>query len=60
MERVGKENKYICVESYRNEEEKQSYILTITCESFVHKSGYGGSKIRNILVTTHLYILNKA
>ena len=27
MERVGKENKYICVESYRNEEEKQIFYI---------------------------------
>ena len=35
MERVGKENKYICVESYRNEEEKTNLLYwQVTCESF--------------------------
>ena len=36
MERVGKKNKYLCVESYRNEEEKKPtcYIGKVTCEVF--------------------------
>ena len=35
MERVGKEKKYICVESYRNEEEKANLLYwQVTCESF--------------------------
>ena len=35
MERVGKKNKYICVESYRNEEEKTNLLYwQVTCESF--------------------------
>ena len=35
MERVGKEHKYICVESYRNEEEKANLLYwQVTCESF--------------------------
>ena len=35
MERVGKGNKYICVESYRNEEEKTNLLYwQVTCESF--------------------------
>jgi SAM-dependent methyltransferase len=35
MERVGKQNKYICVESYRNEEEKANLLYwQVTCEAF--------------------------
>ncbi len=35
MERVGKNNKYICVESYRNEEEKVNLLYwQVTCEMF--------------------------
>ena len=35
MERVGKKHKYICVESYRNEEEKANLLYwQVTCESF--------------------------
>ena len=35
IERVGKEHKYICVESYRNEEEKVNLLYwQLTCESF--------------------------
>lgn len=35
MERVGKSNKYICVESYRNEIEKTNLLYwQVTCESF--------------------------
>jgi len=35
MERVGKQNKYLCVESYRNEEEKANLLYwQVTCESF--------------------------
>ena len=35
MERVGKKNKYICVESYRNEEEKVNLLYwQLTCEMF--------------------------
>lgn len=35
IERVGKKNKYICVESYRNEEEKANLLYwQITCEAF--------------------------
>lgn len=35
IERVGKKNKYICVESYRNEEEKANMLYwQLTCESF--------------------------
>jgi len=36
IERVGKENKYICVESYRNEVEKVNLLYwQVTCESFL-------------------------
>ena len=52
IERVGKENKYICVESYRNEEEKANLLYwQVTCESFFtqeewewifKKTGYKG------------------
>lgn len=35
MERVGKNNKYICVESYRNEIEKANLLYwQVTCEAF--------------------------
>ena len=35
LERVGKDNKYICVESYRTEEEKANLLYwQVTCESF--------------------------
>ncbi len=35
MERVGKSNKYLCVESYRNEEEKANLLYwQVTCEAF--------------------------
>lgn len=35
IERVGKKNKYLCVESYRNEEEKANLLYwQVTCESF--------------------------
>ena len=38
MERVGKSNKYICVESYRNEEEKANLLYwQVTCESFYNQ-----------------------
>jgi len=35
MERVGKKNKYLCVESYRNEQEKGNLLYwQVTCEAF--------------------------
>jgi len=35
MERVSKKNKYLCVESYRNEVEKTNLLYwQVTCESF--------------------------
>lgn len=35
MERVGKNNKYICVEAYRNEVEKMNLLYwQVTCEAF--------------------------
>jgi SAM-dependent methyltransferase len=35
IERVGKQNKYICVESYRTEEEKANLMYwQVTCEAF--------------------------
>lgn len=35
FERVGKKNRYICVESYRNEEEKANLLYwQLTCEAF--------------------------
>jgi protein-L-isoaspartate(D-aspartate) O-methyltransferase len=35
IERVGRRNKYICVESYRNEEEKANLLYwQLTCEMF--------------------------
>ena len=35
MERVGNSNKYLCVESYRNEQEKENLLYwQVTCEAF--------------------------
>lgn len=35
MQRVGRNNRYICVESYRNEEEKANLLYwQVTCEAF--------------------------
>ena len=35
MERVGKKNKYLCVESYKNEEQKANLLYwQVTCEAF--------------------------
>jgi len=35
IERVGRKNKYICVESYRNEVEKVNLLYwQVTCEMF--------------------------
>lgn len=52
IERVGKKNKYICVESYRTEEEKANLLYwQVTCEAFCtpeewewwfKKTGYTG------------------
>ena len=52
IQRVGKKNKYICVESYRNEKEKANLLYwQVTCEGFYtpdewtwwfNQSGYDG------------------
>ena len=52
MQRVGKKNKYLCVESFRNEEEKANLLYwQVTCEAFhdpdswkwwFDKTGYDG------------------
>lgn len=52
MERVGKEHKYLCLESYRNEKEKVNLMYwQLTCEAFYtpeewkwwfEKAGYSG------------------
>lgn len=52
IERVGRKHKYICVESYRNEEEKANLLYwQVTCEAFntpeewqwwFDQSGYSG------------------
>jgi protein-L-isoaspartate(D-aspartate) O-methyltransferase len=52
IQRVGRKNRYICVESYRNEEEKVNLLYwQLTCESFYtpeewqwwfEKTGYTG------------------
>ena len=52
LERVGKTNKYICMESYRNEAEKTNLLYwQVTCEAFFtpnewlwwfRKTGYKG------------------
>lgn len=41
MERVGKQAKWCCVESYRNEKEKANLLYwQLTCESFFRPSGW--------------------
>ena len=41
IERVGKYNKYICVESYRNEIEKANLLYwQVTCEAFNSPKGW--------------------
>jgi len=41
MERVGKSNKYLCVESYRNEEEKANLLYwQVSCEAFNNVKGW--------------------
>jgi len=41
IERVGRKNKYICVESWRNEEEKANLLYwQFTCESFHTPAGW--------------------
>ena len=41
MERVGKQNKYLCVESYRNEREKANLLYwQVTCEAFNSPQGW--------------------
>tara|TARA_A100001388_G_scaffold275689_1_gene261694 strand:- start:578 stop:1249 length:672 start_codon:yes stop_codon:yes gene_type:complete len=41
MERVGKNDKYLCVESFRNEEEKANLLYwQVTCESFHNKDSW--------------------
>ena len=52
MQRVGKDHKYLCVESFRNEEEKANLLYwQVTCEAFhdpdswkwwFQKTGYNG------------------
>ena len=35
MQRVGRDHKYLCVESYRNEKEKANLLYwQVTCEAF--------------------------
>jgi protein-L-isoaspartate(D-aspartate) O-methyltransferase len=42
IERVGRKNKYICVESYRNEEEKANLLYwQVTCEAFNTPEAWG-------------------
>ena len=42
MQRVGKQNKYLCVESYRNENEKANLLYwQVTCESFCTPEEWG-------------------
>jgi len=41
IERVGRKNKYLCVESWRNEEEKANLLYwQFTCESFYTPKGW--------------------
>lgn len=41
MERVGRKHKYLCVESWRNEEEKANLLYwQFTCESFYTPAGW--------------------
>ena len=60
MERVGKNNKYICVESYRTEEEKANLLYwQVTCESFCTPDEWKWWFNKRVITEiTHLYILN--
>ncbi len=41
MERVGKKNKYLCIESYRNEQEKANLLYwQVSCEAFNTPQGW--------------------
>ena len=60
INRVSKSNAYICVESYRNEKEKENLLYwQVTCEQFnTQRNGIGGLLPFFTKVTTHLFILN--
>ena len=56
MERVGKKNKYICVESYRSEEEKANLLWQVTCESFYNTKEWNyGSRSVTIMEIIRLF-----
>ena len=61
MERVGKNNKYLCVESYRNEQEKANLLYwQVTCEAFnTPEEWNGGSKRQTILEIIHSFFSNE-
>ena len=53
-------NKYICVESYRNEEEKANLLYwQVTCEALTRHANGSGGLIR-YTATSHLFILTKS
>jgi SAM-dependent methyltransferase len=61
IERVGKKNKYICVESYRNEVEKANLLYwQVTCEAFNTPEEWpGGLSKPGIAATTRLSTLSE-
>ena len=61
MERVGKDKKYLCIESFRNENEKANLLTgKIHVNPFtILRVGIGGLKKRNTVVIIPLSFLNK-
>ena len=61
MERVGKKNKYICVESYRNEKKRRTYYIgkSLVRPLIPQKSGIGGSQILDIKAIIHSFTSNR-
>ena len=60
MERVGRQHKYLCVESYRNEQEKANLIFwQVTCEAFNTPEEWNWwFRQTNYTATSLLFILN--
>jgi SAM-dependent methyltransferase len=57
IERVGKDNKYICVESYRNEVEKVNLLYwQVTCESFLTPSEWEWMFVKSGYLGDHSFI----
>ena len=60
IQRVGKKNKYICVESYRNEKEKPTYSIgrSLAKVSIHLMNGLGGLINQVMMEIILIYILN--